>query len=95
MLCFGWFGWFLNCVQGWTINTLCHLYPLMINSENEWLWAGRVENVGFAAAAGKEMEIGNQVKLTISSRRKPVQHVGVSVLLIRYKHLFTERVLIM
>lgn len=28
----------------------------MINSENEWLWAGRVENVGFVAAAGKEME---------------------------------------
>lgn len=37
VVCFGWFVWFLKCVQHWTINTLCHLYALMTKSENEWL----------------------------------------------------------
>lgn len=46
------------------------------------------------AAAGKEMEKRKSVKLTIN-RRKPVKHAGASALLFRYKHLFTERVLIM
>lgn len=54
-----------------------------------------MENGGFAAAAGREMENRKSVKLIINCRKKPVKRFGASALLIRYKHLFTERVLIM